>query len=89
MLVHAIDTSREGCEDGRAAPVVIVAFPDVQILDVTGPLEVFSMANRLAGAPPPYAVRVVAPKPGAVRTSSGVGLVAARSLGQIRAPSTP
>ena len=67
-------------------PVVIVAFPDVQILDVTGPLEVFSMANRLAGAPPPYAVRVVAPKPGAVRTSSGVGLVAARSLGQITGP---
>src|SRR5438093_2847376 len=67
-------------------PVIIVAFPDVQILDVTGPLEVFSMANRLAGAPPPYAVRVVAPKPGAVRTSSGVGLVAARSLGQITGP---
>ena len=66
--------------------VVIVAFSDVQILDVTGPLEVFSMANRLAGGPPPYDVTVAALKAGAVRTSSGVELVAARSLGQITGP---
>src|SRR5215470_4944463 len=64
--------------------VVIVAFPDVQVLDVTGPLEVFSMANRIFGGAPFYEVLVAAPKAGVIRTSSGVGLVASRSLGAIR-----
>jgi hypothetical protein len=37
------------------------AFPDVRVLDVTGPLEVFSIANRLGGARTPGdAVSVVA-----------------------------
>ena len=66
--------------------VVIVAFPDVQSLDVTGPLEVFSTANRLADGPPAYEVLVAALRAGTVRTSSGVGLVAPRSLDQIGGP---
>jgi len=45
--------------------VVMVAFPDVQILDVTGPLEVFGCASRLLAerrnAPhPAYRVEIVA-----------------------------
>src|SRR5215475_13200068 len=68
----------------RAHQVVMLAYPDVQILDVTGPLEVFSRAARwmqdhglrreLA-----YKVEVVAPRAGAFATSSGVRLVAERS----------
>jgi len=58
--------------------VWIVAFPDVQSLDVTGPLEVFSIANRLRGGAPPYAVTVVAPGAGGVTTSSGLALLAAK-----------
>src|SRR5215831_19714084 len=68
----------------RPHHVVMVAYPDVQILDVTGPLEVFSRASRwmqdhgirrdLA-----YRVEVVAPRAGAFATSSGVRLVAERS----------
>jgi transcriptional regulator GlxA family with amidase domain len=43
----------------------IAVFPDVQTLDVTGPLEVFSIANRLGAARTPrYAVCVVAAKRG-------------------------
>ena len=62
----------------RPRRVCIVAFPDVQALDVTGPLEVFSLANRLAGPrPAPYATAVVAPGGGAVTTSSGLALLAA------------
>lgn len=44
--------------------VEVLAFPDVQLLDVAGPLQVFASANERAagkGLPPPYAVRVVAP----------------------------
>ncbi|MBV8957134.1 MAG: GlxA family transcriptional regulator [Actinobacteria bacterium] len=57
--------------------VVAVAFPDVQILDVTGPLEVFSMATRLLDRPGHgYRVELVANTDGSVRASSGLELMA-------------
>ncbi|MBV9456051.1 MAG: GlxA family transcriptional regulator, partial [Bradyrhizobium sp.] len=43
--------------------VEVLAFPSVQLLDVTGPVQVFASANNFmvaAGNAPPYAVRVVA-----------------------------
>jgi transcriptional regulator GlxA family with amidase domain len=63
--------------------IAVVAFPDVQVLDVVGPLEVFAIASRvleLRGQLTPYAVEVVATRAGALAASSGIGLVAARSL---------
>jgi transcriptional regulator GlxA family with amidase domain len=63
--------------------VVIVAYPDVQSLDVTGPHEVFAVANT-KGASRPYAVEVVAPAGGTVRTSSGLALVADSTLAACR-----
>src|SRR5262249_21315673 len=67
--------------------VWIVAFPDAQLLDVTGPWEVFAAANRV-GEPcaPRYALSVVAPAAGSVRTSGGLALVADRSLAQATGP---
>jgi len=69
--------------------VAVVAFPDVQILDVTGPLEVFAVAARVArqlrpAGGIPYEVEVLAAKPGPVRTQSGLQLVADRSWGTVR-----
>lgn len=58
--------------------VVIVAYPDVQCLDVTGPNEVFAMTARMAAQP--YRVEVVAPEGGVVRTSSGLHIVADSDL---------
>jgi transcriptional regulator GlxA family with amidase domain len=60
--------------------VTVLIFPRVQPLDVTGPVEVFSIASRLVGRAAGYRVEVVAPTAGAVRTWSGVGLVADRDL---------
>jgi len=58
-------------------PVELLAFPQVQILDVTGPLQVFATANDIVGdAVPPYAIRVVSQAGGAVTSSSGMGLLA-------------
>ena len=63
--------------------MVIVAFPDVQPLDVVGPAEVFHTAARLeAGA---YDVTVVAPEPGPL-SASAVSLVAETGLGEVRGP---
>jgi transcriptional regulator GlxA family with amidase domain len=60
--------------------VAIVAFPGVQALDVTGPFDVFDAAGRFADRP--YRVEVVAAQ-SSVRTSSGLGLVAHRSFGEV------
>jgi transcriptional regulator GlxA family with amidase domain len=71
--------------------MVLATFPGAQILDVTGPLEVFSTANRelqerRPAARVPYSVEVVARRRGPVATSSGVEIVARRELGQVRGP---
>ncbi len=62
-----------------ARRVVIVVFPDVQALDVTGPSEVFSLANRESGSNL-YAIELVAGDGGPLRTSSGLELVPHGSL---------
>lgn len=55
--------------------VEILAFPQVQLLDVAGPLQVFATANERLGLPvQPYAPRVVAPAGGPVSASAGLGL---------------
>ncbi len=53
----------------------ILIFPDFQILDASGPISVFEIAGRYAGAAAP-AIRVLAATPGPVRSSSGVEMLA-------------
>jgi transcriptional regulator GlxA family with amidase domain len=62
---------------------VIVAFPGVQVLDIAGPSEVFSQADRASGQQR-YALELVSNGGGAIQTSSGIELVADRSLEQCR-----
>jgi transcriptional regulator GlxA family with amidase domain len=60
----------------RPRRIEILAFPDVQLLDVAGPLQVFASANELAraaGEPRPYELAVVAERP-LVSASGGLGL---------------
>jgi transcriptional regulator GlxA family with amidase domain len=55
--------------------VEVLAFPDVQMLDVAGPIQVFTAANERAvrpRTPPPYGIRVVAPKGAQIRATSGL-----------------
>ncbi|TFB83626.1 helix-turn-helix domain-containing protein [Cryobacterium algoricola] len=51
--------------------IVIVGFPSVQILDVTGPLEVFSTASRFLPIRP-YVTQLVSAAGGPVRSTSGM-----------------
>lgn len=64
----------------RPRNVTIVAYDGVQALDVTGPHEVFAGANAVLAArrdgAAPYDITVAAPRPGPVRTESGLQLVA-------------
>jgi transcriptional regulator GlxA family with amidase domain len=52
----------------------VLVFPDFQLLDAAGPISVFEIAMRYAGMPP--SIRVLAVKPGPVRSSSGVEMLA-------------
>ncbi|MFF9869907.1 GlxA family transcriptional regulator [Streptomyces sp. NPDC013953] len=64
--------------------VVIVAFPGVELLDVTGPAEVFSVASRVAGQERPgYRVHIATPAGGEVVTSSGVRLMSDLTLAEV------
>lgn len=67
--------------------VVIVAFPGIELLDATGPAEVFSVASRLAGADRPgYLVRIATADGGPVTTSSGVRLMADLAFDDMAGP---
>ncbi|MFJ5549409.1 GlxA family transcriptional regulator [Streptomyces sp. NPDC093225] len=63
--------------------VVIAVFPDVDLLDVTGPAEVFALANRETGGRAGYEVLLAAPGAGTVTTSAGVRLVADLSFAEV------
>lgn len=65
--------------------VAMLAFPDVQVLDVMGPLEVFSRTSRWLcdhgwRRDHAYTVEIVGPRRGAFRTSSGLRLYADRDI---------
>lgn len=59
--------------------IAVLAFPGAQLLDITGPLQVFASANDLAalhGRAAVYSPRVVATDAGPVTTSAGLTLIA-------------
>jgi transcriptional regulator GlxA family with amidase domain len=57
----------------------VLTYPAVQLLDVTGPIQVFASANDLvvgAGGTPPYRLRLVTQGDEGVTSSAGVALAA-------------
>jgi transcriptional regulator GlxA family with amidase domain len=70
-----------------ARRVVLVVFPDLQLLDLAGPLEVFAMADRFSHSEvSEYVTEVVSPDGGAIRASSGLEISANRAIGACRGP---
>ncbi|MGU7772332.1 GlxA family transcriptional regulator [Burkholderia sp. MR1-5-21] len=71
--------------------ILVLAFPGAQLLDVSGPLQVFASVNELArerGRAAPYAPRVVAADAGPVATSSGLVVMAGSLRSAGRHPDT-
>jgi transcriptional regulator GlxA family with amidase domain len=69
--------------------VAIVTYPDAQSLDVTGPFEVFAMTNQYVQeserqAVAPYAIEILAARPGPVAMSSGMRICADRAYASVR-----
>ncbi len=65
--------------------VVVLAFPQVKLLDAAGPCEVFADANRALGRSV-YGIELVSTTPGAVESSAGIPLVARRDYSSTRGP---
>jgi len=65
--------------------IAVLIFPGFQLLDASGPISVFEIAARFAKKPTP--IKVVAAKPGPVRSSSGAEMLA-RKFGHVRAITT-
>ena len=76
---------------GRPRRIVILAYPGVQSLDVTGPLEVFHTASELIAATRPhdavgYRVEILARESAPLYSSSGMGILPAGDLSSARGP---
>ena len=60
--------------------VGLLAYDDMQALDLTGPLDVFGAANALAPGMPPYDLHVIGVRKGVVRAENGLALLPACSI---------
>ena len=60
----------------------MLAFPDCQMLDVTGPLQMFAGVNDETGRQA-YELVIAAPKRGPFKTSSGISLVADLAIADV------
>jgi transcriptional regulator GlxA family with amidase domain len=75
-------------EAGRFRRIGFLVFPDCEILDVSGPFEVFFFADHWLGRlgrtrEPGYQSIVIAAAPGILRTMSGMEIVATHSYNDI------
>ena len=62
--------------------VAIVVFAGVQSLDVTGPMDVFSEANRFLSPEDHYQLQVIGVERGAMACSNGLSLNAHRHFSE-------
>src|SRR6478735_5272987 len=62
--------------------ILLLAFPDGQLLDIAGPLQMFAGDNDEL-ARPRYRIEIAAPQAGPFATSSGIRLVADVAYAQI------
>lgn len=72
----------------KIRPVGIVTFPGVEVLDLTGPMEVFAFANiglQRSGmcSEPVYPTEVLAAKPGPITTSCGLQIIANKAYSDV------
>jgi transcriptional regulator GlxA family with amidase domain len=73
----------------KIRPVGIVTYPGVEIIDLTGPMEVFAFANvglQRSGvfSEPAYPMQVLAAEPGPVKSSCGLQIIADKAYSDVR-----
>ena len=58
----------------------LLAYGDMQALDLAGPLDVFGAANALATGRPPYELQIIGLSTGAVRAENGLAILPAYTI---------
>jgi len=66
--------------------IVAAAFDGIEVIDLTGPMQVFTVATRLLGGAAGYDTTIVAAAVGPVTCAGGTQLVADRPWASIRGP---
>ncbi|VVM36987.1 HTH-type transcriptional regulator CdhR [Pseudomonas fluorescens] len=66
--------------------VAMVLFPDFLLLDMAGPMEVFSIANRYLSPSEHYQLSTIGTAPGPLRASNGVNVYADMHIDQAKVP---
>ncbi|MFK7957009.1 MAG: GlxA family transcriptional regulator [Lysobacterales bacterium] len=75
----------------KTRSIAVFIYPGGQSLDITGPLEVFNVANfehaeRHPNDDPPYSLSLVAAQAGPVKMASGIVMMAERGYAQLSEP---
>ena len=73
----------------KIRPVSIVTYPGIEIIDLTGPMEVFAFANNALQrsgvcSEPAYPMQVLAAKPGPVMSSCGLQIIADKAYSDVQ-----
>jgi transcriptional regulator GlxA family with amidase domain len=63
-----------------ARTIGLLAYDDMQALDLAGPLDVFGAANALAAGNPPYELHVIGLRAGAMRAENGLAVLPACTI---------
>jgi transcriptional regulator GlxA family with amidase domain len=72
----------------KTRPIGMVVYPGAEIIDLTGPMEVFAFANNALQrsgvcTDPPYPTEVLAAQAGPISTSCGLQIIATKAYGDI------
>lgn len=67
----------------RTAAIGLLAYDDMQALDLAGPLDVFGAANLLAKSTPPYALHIIGLGAQSVRAENGLVVVPTHVLDDV------
>ena len=73
----------------KIRPISIVTYPGVEIIDLTGPMEVFAFANNALErsgvcSEPAYPMQVLAANPGPVMSSCGLQIIADKAYSHVQ-----
>ena len=73
----------------KIRPISIITYPGVEIIDLTGPMEVFAFANNALErsgvcSEPAYPMQVLAANPGPVMSSCGLRIIADKAYSHVQ-----
>jgi len=81
-------------QEEKPKRIALLAYDNAKSIDITGPIDVFAMADRLMrqsgkATEPFYSIEILAEQPGPITTMGGVRIIADRAYQTLAMSSTP